>query len=89
MAYEQAQKMIDDESYDWEKDGSLKIAGNYKPSDLVRVVRNLFNISTELKKKRFDEGALRIDQPKLIVFLDKETRLPVSYKLEERIESNR
>ncbi|KAJ8679012.1 hypothetical protein QAD02_014799 [Eretmocerus hayati] len=88
MSYDQAQIMIDDESYDWEKDGTLKIAGNYKPTDLVKIVKNLYDLSMRLKKRRFDEGALRIDQPKLCVFLDRESGIPTSYKLEEKKESN-
>ena len=89
MSYDQAQIMIDDESYDWSKDESLKIAGNYKPSDLVKIVKNLHDLSLHLKNRRFDEGALRIDQPKLCVLLDKVTGLPISYRLDERKESNR
>lgn len=89
MSYGQAQIMIDDEMYNWSEDDSLKIKGDYEPIDLVRVVRNLYKLSRHMNKRRFDTGALKIDQPKLHVFLDKETKIPTSYKLEERQESNR
>ncbi|XP_014219455.1 DIS3-like exonuclease 2 [Copidosoma floridanum] len=87
MSYQQAQIMIDNDEYDWEKDGSLKIHGDYTPADLTKIVKNLYQISRHLNKKRFDEGALKIDQPKLYVTLD-ENGIPVSYNLEERRESN-
>ena len=51
MSYDQAQVMIDDESYDWSKDEFLKIAGNYKPSDLVKVVKNLYDLSLHLRNE--------------------------------------
>ena len=91
MSYEQAQCMIDDKdcSYDWEKDGSLKIFNGYKPRDLWKVVQDLYDFAVKLRTKRFNEGALRIDQPKLCVFLDNVTKLPASYTIEERKESNR
>ncbi|XP_014238070.1 DIS3-like exonuclease 2 [Trichogramma pretiosum] len=90
MSYEQAQKMIDDDdfTYDWEKDGSLKIVGGYTAKDLWTNVKNLYSVAVVLRNKRYEDGALRIDQPKLHVFIDKETRMPINYAIENRRESN-
>lgn len=88
MSYQQAQIMIENDDYDWKNNDTLNIHGDYTPEDLTVIVKNLYRISKSLKKKRFDDGALKIDQLKLCMFLD-DKGVPVSYKLEEKRESNR
>ena len=89
MSYDQVQIMIENPVYDWDNDESLKIMGNYRPVYLCGVVKNLNNIATKLKDLRIKSGALRIDQPKLLIFLDRQTGCPDSFKLDERKDSNR
>lgn len=93
MSYQDAQKMIEEPTLEnWtdldEMEKKLNIKNEYKISDLSTIVNDLFNISKKLRNSRFEDGALRIDQPKLYVVLDKITKLPVDYLLEERQESN-
>ena len=89
MAYGQAQAMIENPSYDWSKDASLNIKGNFQASQLCEIVNNLYKLSSQMRERRFSTGALKIDQPKLYISLDKETGIPVSCSIEEQKESNR
>ena len=42
-----------------------------------------------MRNRRFDNGALRIDQPKLYFELDPETGIPIKWSLQESKEANR
>ncbi len=46
-------------------------------------------MAVHLRKKRFDGGALRLDQVKLSFALDSETGLPCGYSVYQQKESNR
>lgn len=87
MNYEQAQLIIENLE-DFPKD-NLEIKGNFTPSNLCDVVKNLFKLSKQMEIKRYANGALRINLPKFHIILDKESGLPVSYDLSERKDSNR
>ena len=89
MAYSQAQAMIENPSNDWSNDPSLNIKGNFAGSQLCTTVNNLYKLSSQMRKRRFSTGALRIDQPKLYISLDKETGIPMSCSIEEQKESNK
>ncbi|XP_046746005.1 DIS3-like exonuclease 2 isoform X2 [Diprion similis] len=89
FAYEHAQVMIVNPSKEWSKDEIPVIKGPYTISDLCTVVNNLNNLAVKIREKRFENGSLRIDQPKLHVIVDRETGLPVSFTLEEQKDSNR
>ncbi|XP_046143471.1 DIS3-like exonuclease 2 isoform X1 [Osmia bicornis bicornis] len=88
MAYQHAQKFIENPEKKWPKN-FLSISGNFTPDDLSRKVNILNNLAVQMRNKRFENGALRIDQPKLHVTIDRTTRLPVSYSIEEQRDSNR
>ncbi|KAK2579698.1 hypothetical protein KPH14_011045 [Odynerus spinipes] len=87
MAYEQAQMIIEDS--ECFPNDTLEIKGNFKPSIIRKVVEDLFKLSEKMRLKRFADGALRIDQPKLHVVIDKESGLPLSYNISEQKDSNR
>ncbi|XP_043598986.1 DIS3-like exonuclease 2 isoform X2 [Bombus pyrosoma] len=88
MSYQHVQKMIENPEYNW-PDDSIYIDGNYKLSDLSIKVNILHNLAVQMRKRRFQNGALQINQPKLYVSVDRITGLPVSYNIEEQQDSNR
>ena len=93
MAYEEAQAMIDEPSKEWSKadlkrPDSLK-GEKYSPKNLCETVNDLYKLSAQMRAKRYADGALSINQTKLQMILDPETKLPISYCLEERQDSNR
>lgn len=88
LAYEHAQKIIenpDKTSYDH----FPEIHGNFAQKDLRDVVKKLQNIAVNLRRKRFENGALRLDQPKLSFVLDRETGKPLSWAVYEIKDANR
>ncbi|KAL6262203.1 hypothetical protein P5V15_007300 [Pogonomyrmex californicus] len=93
MSYESAQAMIDNPGKSWPKD-FLDIKADYTASLLSDIVNKLFKLSTQLRRKRFVNGALKLDQPKLQICID--TRLsqdygmpiPINYYLYEVKDSN-
>lgn len=89
LAYEHAQLMIENPSRDFSNDNLPEIHCGYQPSDLNWVVQHLYRISKNLREKRFNSGALRIDQPKLSFTLDPETGEPNSWKIYEIKDAHR
>jgi len=53
------------------------------------IKKNLFQIAKNLRKNRFEGGALRLDQVKLQFTLDKDTGMPNGYKVYTQRDSNR
>nr|CAG4643126.1 EOG090X047D [Ilyocryptus agilis] len=58
-------------------------------NDVRQSVTILQELAGHLRKKRVDQGALRIDLPRLAFSLDRTTRTPVGFRLYELKESNR
>ncbi|XP_068219818.1 uncharacterized protein Dis3l2 isoform X3 [Palaemon carinicauda] len=79
LSYDHAQTMIEDPQKEWAEDEIPKITGGYTPRDISKVVNNLHAIAKHLRTKRFDEGALRLDQVKIAFCLDHETGMPNGY----------
>lgn len=55
--------------------------------DCAKTIINLQFLAKKLRKRRFDEGALKIDQPKIVFKLD-DDNAPSSYSLFVPQESN-
>ncbi|KAL6425778.1 hypothetical protein ACFW04_009680 [Cataglyphis niger] len=93
MSYDMAQTMIENPGKTQSKD-FLDIKGNYTVLSLSNIVNNLFKLSNHLRNKRFDNGALRLDQPKLQIYMDTmlnqehKIPIPINYCLEEKKDSN-
>ncbi|KAM3394752.1 DIS3-like exonuclease 2 [Capsicum galapagoense] len=91
LSYEHAQDIIDgllDDPSAYEGEHSWPVLhGLFKWSDVVTSVKNLYEISKILKKKRFEDGALSLESPK-IVFLFDEEGIPCDSVLSGRKESN-
>ncbi|XP_017884605.1 DIS3-like exonuclease 2 [Ceratina calcarata] len=89
MAYEDAQKFIENPE-DNSLDHPLIISGgDFTVEHLSTRVNRLHNLAVQMRSKRFENGALHINQPKLCISVDRITGLPVSYSIEEQRDSNR
>lgn len=64
-----------------------KIENGFTLQDCARTIINLRDLARKMRKRRFDGGALKIDQPKILFKLD-EKSLPTSYSLFVAKESN-
>lgn len=65
LAYEHAQSMIDNPS-GFNRQDLPEIVNGFTPDYISAIVNSLQRIAVNLRKKRFDNGALRIDQTKLM-----------------------
>ncbi|XP_033115208.1 DIS3-like exonuclease 2 isoform X2 [Anneissia japonica] len=89
LSYAHAQDMIEHPDKEF-ADGELpEISNRYGVEDVKRSVLNLQKIANRLRQKRFEEGALRLDQVKLSFTIDKETGLPSGYSVYQLRDSNR
>lgn len=95
MSYESAQVMIDNPKITSSKD-ILDIKGDYTVASLSDIVNNLFKLSVILRNKRYTNGALRLDQPRIEICMDPSIiqgecgiPIPVNYQLKEYKDSNR
>lgn len=61
----------------------------FTAEDCAATIRELFKLSVIMRKRRFDTGALRIDQPKLCFHLNPENQMPLSTFVYENKESHR
>lgn len=93
FAYEHVQEMIvcHDRGVKWSRpEGPLFpcIHGNWSPNDICGNVLELYRMSKHLRKKRFDNGALKLDKIKFNFVLDKETGLPLGFTPGHQTEAN-
>lgn len=88
FAYEHAQKIIDNESQTFDESDFPKIHGNWEVSDIVDRVKILNSLAQIMRKKRFDNGAMSINRPKLYFDLHPETGEPMNYKRYETATAN-
>ncbi|EDO42429.1 predicted protein, partial [Nematostella vectensis] len=89
MAYEHAQEMIDKPNKKWSDSELPPIAEGTDVSEIVKRVNLLAKIARQLRRNRFENGALRLDQVKLQFDLDKETGMPIGYHVYQQRESNK
>ncbi|XP_059162811.1 DIS3-like exonuclease 2 isoform X2 [Physella acuta] len=89
LSYEHAQGFIEDPGRQWRDDELPPITNSFTASDIVTKVLLLNKIAVNLRKQRFDNGALRLDQVKLQFALNKESGLPNGYSVYQQKDSNR
>lgn len=77
LAYEHAQVMLENPDDDLNPENFPTILNGFSLADISKAVKHLQKIAVQLKSKRFDGGALRIDQTKVFVHLN-EQGIPVS-----------
>ncbi|KAI3689007.1 hypothetical protein L2E82_46955 [Cichorium intybus] len=81
LSYEQAQDILD---------GVSNLKGNprhFTWSEVITSVNNLYEISKVLKEKRFKDGALSLESPKVVFLFDKDG-IPYDCVLSGRSKSN-
>jgi len=92
MSYDLAQSMIENPD---KFSMDLDIKGNYTVSMLCDIVNKLFKLSSKMRKKRFDNGALILNKPKLQISFDtmlsRENKIPTptNYYIYESKDSHR
>ncbi|KAL9315709.1 hypothetical protein ACSQ67_016710 [Phaseolus vulgaris] len=91
LSYDHAQDIID-QDFDFEglnntEDGYPRVYGNFEWSDVIMSLKSLYEISNVLKRKRFTDGALRLENPKVVILFD-ENGVPYDSMLSERKDSN-
>ncbi|XP_065666029.1 DIS3-like exonuclease 2 [Hydra vulgaris] len=89
LSYTHAQQLIETGTDSDIKKEEFPIVEGFSLEKVRDVIHYLFKISQNLRKRRFDSGALRIDQPKLSFNLDSETGLPNGCSVYEYKDSNR
>jgi len=73
--------MLENPDKEWTGGELPQIYGKYTPKDLSCVVNNLNRLAVIMRSKRFEGGALRIDQPKLEFLLESGSGLPLHYSV--------
>ncbi|XP_018803834.1 PREDICTED: DIS3-like exonuclease 2 isoform X2 [Bactrocera latifrons] len=88
LAYEHAQKVIDNPNEDFGIDDFPTICNGFTVQDICPRIQILNKIAEILRQKRFDGGALSINNPKIRFNLDPITGEALSYELDSRQEAN-
>lgn len=83
LAYEHAQLMIENPDKKFTDDELPPITNGYDSNYICDIVQILQKLAVKLRTRRFINGALRIDQPKLQFELDVATRTPISMSIHE------
>lgn len=66
----------------------VKVHGPYTWPQIVEDSLRLHRIAMNLRKKRYDNGALRLDNVRLYFMLNEETGLPIDYEVYQQKEAN-
>lgn len=85
FSYEQVQSIINDSSSN--SVNLPKLHGSHKNIAIRNIIKKLFEFAFHLRKKRFDNGALRIDRKKIVFCLDANL-MPLEYRAEIHDESH-
>ncbi|XP_059476875.1 DIS3-like exonuclease 2 isoform X2 [Neocloeon triangulifer] len=90
MSYEHAQAIIEaPDDKVWTEEEMPKVHPPHSVKDVVNVVKGLRPIALKLRAGRFENGALRIDQPKVSFRVDAETGLPSEFNIYQNMECHR
>lgn len=73
---------------DWDESEFPTVYNNFTVKDCAIAVCHLHKLAAVMRSKRFDSGALAINQPKLSFEIDRSTCEPISYSLYILHESN-
>ncbi|XP_017469789.1 PREDICTED: DIS3-like exonuclease 2 isoform X2 [Rhagoletis zephyria] len=88
LAYEHAQKVIENPNEEFGIDDFPTICNGFSVADICARIKILNTIAEHMRQKRFDGGALSINNPKLRFNLDPKTGEPLSYEVDSRFEAN-
>ncbi|XP_052083501.1 DIS3-like exonuclease 2, partial [Mytilus californianus] len=87
--YSKLQGFVEDPEREWTEEELPTLSDGYLISQIKDTVLNLQKIAKNLRKARFDKGALHLDQVKLQFSLDKDTGMPNGYSVYKQKDSNR
>ncbi|XP_052872876.1 DIS3-like exonuclease 2 [Anopheles cruzii] len=88
LSYEHAQLMLDNASGALDEDRLPEILHGQTASGLRDIVNRLQSIAVQIRKRRMDDGCLKINQPKLTFRLDPATGRPLDYGVYQLRASN-
>lgn len=89
MAYEHAQDMIDKPNRKWNPNELPPISDGTSVEEISAQVNQLHKFAVRLRRNRFENGALRLDQVKIRFDLDQETGLPNGYHVHKQRDANK
>lgn len=89
LSYDHAQSMIESPDKLFSQEELPPLAPHHPIDEIHQAVLNLHSIAKNLRKQRFDGGALRLDQMKLAFTLDKESGMPQGCYVYQYRDSNK
>ncbi|XP_043558224.1 DIS3-like exonuclease 2 isoform X2 [Chiloscyllium plagiosum] len=89
LSYNHAQSIIEDPKKIFTPDELPPVSPEHCIADIKTAVINLHNIAKHLRRQRFDDGALRLDQSKIAFTLDTETGMPQGCYIYQYKDSNK
>ncbi|XP_065413675.1 DIS3-like exonuclease 2 isoform X6 [Chrysemys picta bellii] len=89
LSYDHAQSMIENPSKVFEPEELPPVSPQHTVDEIHQAVLNLHQIAKHLRKQRFIDGALRLDQLKLSFTLDKESGMPQGCYIYQYRDSNK
>lgn len=89
MAYEHAQDMIEKPNRKWNPNELPPISDGASVEEISAQVNQLHKFALRLRRNRFENGALRLDQVKIRFDLDQETGLPNGYHVHKQRDANK
>lgn len=89
MAYEHAQDMIEKPNRQWNLNELPPISDGATVKEISTQVNQLHKFAVRLRRNRFENGALRLDQVKIRFDLDQETGLPDGYHVHKQRDANK
>ncbi|XP_017057976.1 DIS3-like exonuclease 2 [Drosophila ficusphila] len=89
FAYEHAQKIIDNPNEQFNENDFPTILNGFQPDDIKERILLLHTIASSLRKERFNNGAITINNAKLRFILDPVSGEPLSFEVEKQREANR
>ncbi|XP_065226158.1 DIS3-like exonuclease 2 [Planococcus citri] len=87
FTYQNAQEIMDKDFDELDPANFPPIENGFTLNDCAETITSLQFLARKLRKRRFDEGALKIDQPKIVFSFD-DNQVPSSYSLFVPKESN-
>ncbi|VEN46067.1 unnamed protein product [Callosobruchus maculatus] len=89
LAYEHAQNVIENPDKEFTTEDFPTIHNGFTPEDIAGTIKILQKIAVRLREKRIENGALRIDQVKLLFNLDPNSGEPTEFSIYENKEAHR
>ncbi|KAM9127654.1 DIS3-like exonuclease 2 isoform 2-T4 [Pangshura tecta] len=89
LSYDHAQSMIENPSKVFGPEELPPVSPQHPVDEIHQAVLNLHRIAKHLRKQRFIDGALRLDQLKLSFTLDKESEMPQGCYIYQYRDSNK